>query len=257
MPGKIFKLLLPCLLLAAMLCNMLPTAVFASGEEGSLSTVYLDGTNGLDTNDGTTAGTAVQTFAEAKRLLSTTDGTIHVTGLVTISGTESWSLDGYTNAVIKRDTSLSDNYLIQVVSGGSLTLSNITLDGNKESITSTKSLIDIYGGSLTMNNGAVLQNNSCSIGGGAIVLEYNTNKILTMNGGKITDNDATGNGGGVYFGKGSFIMKGGEIPIKPPQETGEVYLHKVPQPSIVNFEINGGIITGNTAAIGSAILSQR
>jgi hypothetical protein len=255
MRGKFFKLLLPCLLLGAMLCSMLPTAVFASGTEGSLSTVYLDGTNGLDTNDGTSAGTAVQTFDEAKRLLNTTDGTIYISGQVNITGAENWDLTGYTNAMVKRDAGFSNISLIKVISGGSLTLSNITIDGNKEGIdpeAGTSPLIEVSGGSLTMNDGAILQNN---IGGycGGVALS-STGSSFTMNGGKITDNDATGNAGGVYLAQGSFIMYGGEISNNTAAGNGGgIYTAPGPAGYIASFDINGGIITGNTAASGSAI----
>jgi hypothetical protein len=246
MPGKFFKLLLPCLLLAAMLCNMLPTAVFASGEEGSLSTVYLNGASGLDTNDGATAGTAVQTFAEAKRLLSATDGTIYITGQVTITGEESWDLTGYTNTTVKRYSEVTNNFFIaRINSGASLTLSNITIDGCN--ISTNRPLIRIDG-NLTMNNGAILQNELSSAAGGALGLT-NTNAVFTMNGGKITGNTAATTGGGITATAGTIIINGGEISNNTAGTSGGgIWVSS----TATLLEINGGTITGNTAASGGA-----
>ena len=100
----------------------------------------------------------------------------------------------------------------------SLTLENITIDGDGSNYDSSHPLI-YAAGTLTMNSGAVLQNhtyaditNGNRSWGGAVQIKNNSEFI--MNGGAITGNSAAngGEGGGVYIESGgSFIMTGGEI----------------------------------------------
>jgi hypothetical protein len=231
--------------------NVTVTAQFEDIPAG-LSTVYLDG-SATSSGDGTTPETAVKTFEEAKALLSTTDGTIYVTGLVTISGSEEWSLDGYTNAEVMRDAGYT-GYLITVPRGASLTLSNITLDGNKTNVTATASLVEVSSGTLTINNGAVLQNNSTSSGPGGVKI----NGTFSMNGGRISNNETTdtstsSSGGGLYMGGGTFTMNGGEISNNTSPNGGGILLRRA-------ITINGGTITGNTATLpnkGNAIYATQ
>jgi hypothetical protein len=58
--------------------------------------------------------------------------------------------------------------VIKLSSGGCLTLSNIVIDGNKGAGTAG-SLIRVENGSLTLNDGAILQNNVSDIGLGSAV----------------------------------------------------------------------------------------
>ncbi|MGN1381538.1 MAG: Cna B-type domain-containing protein, partial [Eubacterium sp.] len=117
---------------------------------------------------------------------------------------------------IVRGSELTGN-LVQVSSKGSLTLKDIVIDGNQENAkTTTKSLIQVSdGGTLNIENGAVLKNNRLTdleyfrACGGAVKVNDGT---LNMKGGTIEDNTAV-LGGGVYVNgrKAVFNMSGGLI----------------------------------------------
>ena len=106
---------------------------------------------------------------------------------------------------MKRGAEFKDEFF-NVSSNGSLTLENITLDGNK--IEAEAPLINVDDdGTLTLNAGAALQNNLSSTDGG--VKNYGT---LIMNGGTISGNKTNSFGGGVNNGyTGTFVMNGGVI----------------------------------------------
>lgn len=73
----------------------------------------------------------VRTFAAAAALISpkVTDGVIWVTHTVTVLDEQTWDLKGR-DCIVKRAPSCTGNMI--AVDGGSLTLSNITIDGNAE-----------------------------------------------------------------------------------------------------------------------------
>lgn len=173
--------------------------------------VYLNGTKGNDAKNGLTTANAVKTFARAAELLGTEDGlkTIYVTGTVTISKDEAWALAGSVNGTVKRYSTFKSGALINVKSG-SLTLSNIIIDGGKEeNVSASSPLVTVQAGAaLTVNEGAVLQNNANtgSVRGGAI----NNKGALTINGGLIQNNSTVESGGGIYS-TGHIAMNGGEI----------------------------------------------
>lgn len=227
--------------------------------------VFLDGTNGSDSNSGLTVGEPVKTFAKAKEILEAAEGrnTIYVTGTIAVEGDESWSLpDG---AMMKRypDTQKTDiGNLVQVKDGGKLTLRNITIDGAKgENIKSNGALIEVERtGNLQVEDGTVLQNNGKqgdANRGGAVV----NHGTFEMTGGKISGNSANG-GGGVYT-TGSFSLKGGEISNNT--STGKkIYdagggvllggrynaLARFKKPE---FKMTGGTISGNSANDGGGV----
>ncbi|WP_329886136.1 Cna B-type domain-containing protein [Pseudoramibacter sp. HA2172] len=183
-----------------------PARVHAAG-----GAVYLNGAGGDDASDGTTAGSAVKTFARAKELAAADQSiqTIYITGTVSISG--ELSLKG-TNAAIKRDPGF-DGYLMRVNSNIAATLSDITLDGNSQAATkTTKSLVDVAG-TLNVRDGAVLQNNALTdldyfhAMGGAIHSDRGT---INMTGGTIQNNTAN-YGGGIFLNYAVFNMSGGTI----------------------------------------------
>ena len=101
-----------------------------SNDNSSVTAIYLNGTSGDDEKFGETKGAAVKTFARAKELATQYANikTIYVTGTVLISG--EISLEG-TNAILKREAEFN-GYLLQVSSGTTATLTNITVDGNSE-----------------------------------------------------------------------------------------------------------------------------
>ncbi len=209
-----------------------------------LATVYLNGASGLDTNDGTTAAKAVKTFAKARSLLSLVNGTIYITGQMTITGTETWDLSGYTNAKVMRTVGYN-SYLVRVNSGGILTLSNITIDGNAANQPGS-SLIYVNSGAVTMNDGTVLQNSQSTSSSYAAGVRV-TSGSLTMNGGRIINNTCTSTnagGVGVTNATGAFTMNGGEITGNTGGRGGGLYTAS----SLVT--LNGGAIHDNTDTSG-------
>ncbi len=244
----------------------------------NLSEVYLNGSTGSDSNDGATSSTAVKTFAMAKSLLAK-DGTIYITGVVTVSGSESWSLDEetYGDAKVVRASGYTSGSLITVT--GALTLSNITIDGNGITTTGSYSCaVYINGGLITINEGTILSNHSSSgtysgciygasgsavlMNGGLItgcsctdnysaVIYLDTNSSFRMTGGTISGNRSTGTYSGVVTmnssstAPGYFAMTGGTISGNTSTGTysGAVYMSDYGA-----LSLSGGTITENTAS---------
>lgn len=175
--------------------------------------VYLDGENGNDSNNGLSPAAAVKTFNVAKQRLQTyvaeenrTDGfrpVIWVCGTVTISGdtemtlaqtdVDAAGLQRYIDAET-RDNRTPDKVSVQryapmndrpmfKVTDGTLTLKNIKLNGNAESVTAPGSsviapIVMLNGGNVNLNiqDGARLYNNLST------ALVYVTNaKSITVN----------------------------------------------------------------------------
>jgi hypothetical protein len=152
--------------------------------------------------------------------------------------------------------------LFTVSSGASLTLEGaggheLVIDGGSEnSITATDALITLSnGGKLTMNEGAVVQNNnntnrnSSSAGdrGGVYV---GSGATFTMTGGRIEGNKAI-YGAGIYV-SGTFIMNGGVIQGNtsegtPPSGTGTDPMGGGIFVYLGTFNMNNGEIRNNTA----------
>lgn len=80
--------------------------------------IYLNGTAGSNSNDGTSPDNAVKTFTKAKKLAGKS-GTIYVTGSITIHSSANWSLSG---AKIKKAKGFNGPIVI-VKPGAVLTLS--------------------------------------------------------------------------------------------------------------------------------------
>ena len=188
----------------------------------AISAIYLNGQNGDDSKDGTTAKNAVKTFAKAKELATENQNitTIYITGTVNVSGEV--TLKG-TNAVVKREASFN-GYLMQVGNTATATFSDIRIDGNSEEATgTTKSLINSTG-TLNIQDGTVLQNNTLTnLGyfqatGGAIHTDRgaihtdkgNGNSVINMTGGIIQNNTAN-YGGGIFLNYSTMNFSGGSI----------------------------------------------
>lgn len=204
---------------------------------GDMSTVYLNGATGSDDAAGTQTA-PVKTFEKAKSLLAE-NGTIYISGTVTVSGTENWTID-VSGGKIQR----ASNYtgpLITVANGGDLTLSNITVNG----------------GSGTPSNSNIATNTSYASGsckaplivvdgGGSLmisdgsVLEYNSNKPNVTSAGKFNENGYVGQGGAVYC-TGTLIMTGGTIQYCEAESGGGVYVEDG------SFSMSGGTIDHNYA----------
>ncbi|MBP3655123.1 MAG: Cna B-type domain-containing protein, partial [Clostridia bacterium] len=174
-----------------------------------LDGVYIDGVNGSDDNDGLSVGKPVRTFAKAAEVLAANskfDG-IYVLGTVPVRNTQTWTLpEGKT---MMRYPGFKGD---MVSVSGTLTLENIVLDGSKSSVTAKGSIVDVNGGTLNINTGAVLQNNRYGAAneetyGGAVSAQ---NAKITLDGGTITGNQAF-NGGGIYAQKSQIEIKSGSI----------------------------------------------
>ncbi|RZT00593.1 X2-like carbohydrate binding domain-containing protein [Cuneatibacter caecimuris] len=152
-------------------------------------------------------------------------GGIAITATITIPSGKYVTLTG---GALTRAASCTGNMFEAVAGNSSLTLENITLDGNKGEVPSAGNILKFNkGGTLTINNGAVLENNAntaISFGAG-----YNVTANLVMNGGSITGNSSTGMGGAINLGD-----NGGTI----------------------NFTMNGGVISNNTAVRGGGAISD-
>lgn len=164
---------------------------------------------------------------------------------------------------------------------GAMTLENVTVDGGAQNkITAVKPLAQVAGGgSLTLNAGAVLQNNNNTYGsgvdfGGAVfvaangmlamqdgTIQGNTAKVgggihshgtVTMLGGKIADNDAfSGPGGGVCNQDGAFTADNATICDNTSvYGGGGVY-------SNTTTNMTGCIISGNASSLGGGVYVQR
>lgn len=202
------------------------------------SGIFLNGSTGDDALAGTGVDTAVRTFAKAKALAEAalakgeTNVTIYVCGQVTVSGAETWSLPE--NVTLKRLDGY-DGYLVSVPSKATLTLTNITIDGNRPTldgvnvnIKCTDSLLSVNG-TLNLQDGAVLQNNLMgqkkTYGGGAI---YCNGGAVNMTGGVMRNNETDGHGG-------AMVVVG----------------------STARFDMSGGIIQNNRADFGGAVAILR
>ena len=172
--------------------------------------IYLDGLNGKDDdNDGSNA---FKTFAKAKEFATKNQNieNIYVVGTTDVEGEV--SLEG-TKAKLIRGESFTD-YLLRIGAGKTATLKNILIDGNSENNKNIeKSLIQVDGGTLNIENGATLRNNKIkaikdtATHGGAI---YASNSTVNMTGGIIEKNQAT-RGGGIYLYESTMNFSAGTV----------------------------------------------
>lgn len=211
-------------------------SIYALMRIGTMPEVYLNGATGNDNNPGTQAA-PVKTPEKALSLVAD-NGTIYVSGTLTVSTAESWSID-IIGVKMQRAAGFTGP-LVTVANGGSLNLSNITINGgngalNPLLINNNSSYSTAYatnfakaplivvntGGNLTVTDGTVLENNSNKpstdangafwengyIGlGGAIYCSG----TMTMTGGLIQNCEAQC-GGGIYVENGSLNLSGGTI----------------------------------------------
>lgn len=101
-------------------------------------------------------------------------------------------------------------YLFRIQNGGSLTLQNIILDGNKENHPmdnpNNRSLIYVTGGTLNLLDGSIIRNNNAYLEGGGIYLNRNESypNTLSMSGNaQITGCYSRTNGGGIMLAVGN------------------------------------------------------
>lgn len=188
--------------------------LYAKWVEAKMNYVYLDGTNGSDENSGMTSSDAVKTFAKAKELLAEAAyKEIRICDKVNVSTDEVWDLSEYPGAVVIRDESFDDGaaYLVWMT-GGSLTLKNIVVDGGGTRWTNNKGYMAFYvkNSTLILDSGAELCNHIGTSSSG-VIYGYQGGKIVMNAGASIHDNQGNYSGA-IELGYGSsFEMNGGEI----------------------------------------------
>lgn len=209
-------------------------SVYAVMASGTMDTVYLNGTSGSDSAAGT-RNAPVKTFEHACELLSP-NGTLYISGTVTVTDTKQWSLS---NATVQRASSFTGP-LIVVADGASLDLSNITIHGNS----GTPSSSDIATNTSYASNSAkapLIVVNS----GGSLAIHEGT--LLTNNSNKpdtasniFAENGYVGQGGAIYC-NGALTMDGGTIQYCEAQSGGGIYIENG------TFDLSGGLIDHNYA----------
>jgi hypothetical protein len=207
--------------------------------------IFLDGT--AATNGTGTKASPYNNIASALAALTTSTPTIYVRGMVTLSANTN-IFSSVSGATIQR-SSIYDGYLFNIT-GGTTTVANIIIDGNKSSFSSSpvSSLFYIDAdGTLNIITGATLQNNNGSDGGAVRIM----GGVVAMSGGQIIGNQAAQNGGAVSIHEsGSFLLSGGTIG-GTASGAGNTTLGDgagVASYNGGNFVMSGGTITGNAAS---------
>lgn len=183
------------------------------GADGAPSdSLYLNGQGGSDDNDGSSPDKALKSFEAVKNKITETIKNIFVTGTTSVEGEV--SLEG-TNAKLVRHKDFN-GYLLKVDPGNEATLRDITIDGNSENNKNIEnSLIYVDGGTLNIEEGAVLRNNKIKpdkglnpTHGGAI--NARNHATVNMRGGSVEDNQAT-YGGGIQLYESTMNFTGGVV----------------------------------------------
>lgn len=219
-----------------------------------LQDVYVNGTAGDDTNNGTDAQNAVKTLDHATKLVAD-DGTIYICGTVTVNG--NLTVDG---AKIERADDF-DGQLISVDgAAANLTLINTTIDGKNETVAYGSYLVFVTnGGTLNIENDTELLNNKTT------AVYINVNSFLNMNGGAIKNNTTVENhGGGGIYNTGAVVINGGEISGNTSSIWGGGILSERGSITLNGGEIKGNFaeqgagltVTGGTATLDGATISE-
>ena len=246
------------------------------------SALYVGGKNADDGNDGG-LGNPLATVEHAIDLLKeqqVTDGIIFLEGTFEVNDPAVWDGTGY-DITIKRYVNNTDpnttsndangQHMLTVKS--SLTLKNITFDGGRGVYKNCGSIINVAsGGTITLDEGAVLTNNSrvdsttglsggySKYSGGAIF--SNGGGTINIKGGEITNCNAL-LGGAVFCNNGKINVTGGKF--EGNSAEGKLDLNQsgskryygsgggiaVTGQSLMN--VKGGEFIGNSATYGGAI----
>jgi uncharacterized repeat protein (TIGR02543 family) len=216
----------------------------------------------------------VSTFADLQSALSDGDSTIHitieasfdVTDIITITAGKTVTITSKEDSLytLTRDASVTGD-MVYISSSGTLTISNIILDGNKTAVPDTSGAIVKVYGSFVMNEGAVLQNHSSAFVYGALTnmpgngstiinggeIKFNEGGLgagiinhgtMFIHGGSITDNQSTMYGGGIFNETtGTLTITGGEIARNEASQGGGIYNRNL-------VTISGGEFFGNNAS---------
>ncbi|MCD7947963.1 MAG: Ig-like domain-containing protein [Oscillospiraceae bacterium] len=184
------------ILLAAMLCAVIPARAAAAQEGMKLNAVYLDMTDGDDANSGD-KGSPVLTFTKAKSLLNR-NGIIHLVGFGNVPTDEKeWSLpaSAYGEAKMVVEESASGNEEKILVYNTVLTLKDITIEGpGLDKPLRVQGGIFVVSGGLDLGESATLRlGENCVIRNFALQLNSNAIISASSNGTVILDGAALTN----------------------------------------------------------------
>ena len=231
------KKLLSIILALAMMFSVLPAStvlVYADviTETISADTIWNDG----DTVGGVTISGGTVTI----------NGDVGITAAITIKGDVTFTGGGTLNRM-----STSGN-LIKVESG-SLTLGNVTIDGNDVIISDSGAVaaINMADGTVIMNDGAKITNHKRTSGYGPAV--YMAGGNFKMKGGTISGCESRNYGGAIYLDGGSFEMNGGIIENNKTTLSNAGYGGGAFYVRDATLIINDGLIQNNSSNSGGAI----
>ena len=233
------KKLLSIILALAMMFSVLPASTFLVYDDGISETISADTTwNDGDTVGGVTISGGTMTI----------NGDVDITAAITIKGDVTFTGGGTLNRM-----SPSGN-LIKVESG-SLTLNNVTIDGNDVIISDSGAVaaINMADGTVIMNDGAKITNHKRTSAYGPAV--YMTGGTFKMKGGTISGCETSEYGGAVYLYGGSFEMNNGTVENNKTTTStkyggGAFYVRGA------TLTINGGLIQNNSSDCGGAIYNS-
>ena len=231
------KKLLSIILALAMMFSVLPASTVLVYADEITETISADTT----WNDGDTVGGVTISGGTV-----TINGDVGITAAITIKGDVTFTGGGTLNRM-----SPSGN-LIKVESG-SLTLGNVTIDGNNVIISDSgaAAAINMAGGTVIMNEGAKITNHKRTSGYGPAV--YMTGGNFKMNGGTISGCESRNYGGAIYIDGGSFEMNGGIIENNKTTLSSAGYGGGAFYVREATLIINDGLIQNNSSNSGGAI----
>ena len=231
------KKLLSIILALAMMFSVLPASTVLVYADEITETISADTT----WNDGDTVGGVTISGGTV-----TINGDVGITAAITIKGDVTFTGGGTLNRM-----STSGN-LIKVESG-SLTLGNVTIDGNDVIISDSgaAAAINMAGGTVIMNDGAKITNHKRTSGYGPAV--YMTGGNFKMMGGTISGCESRNYGGAIYLDGGRFEMKGGTVENNKTTLSSAGYgggAFYVREASLI---IDDGLVQNNSSNSGGAI----
>ena len=231
------KKLLSIILALAMMFSVLPASTVLVYADVITETISADTT----WNDGDTVGGVTISGGTV-----TINGNVGITAAITIKGNVTFTGGGTLNRM-----SPSGN-LIKVESG-SLTLGNVTIDGNNVIISDSgaAAAINMAGGTVIMNDGAKITNHKRTSGYGPAV--YMTSGNFKMKGGTISGCESRNYGGAIYLDGGSFEMNGGIIENNKTTLSSAGYGGGAFYVREATLIINDGLIQNNSSNSGGAI----
>ena len=231
------KKLLSIILALAMMFSVLPASTVLVYADEITETISADTT----WNDGDTVGGVTISGGTV-----TINGDVGITAAITIKGDVTFTGGGTLNRM-----STSGN-LIKVESG-SLTLGNVTIDGNDVIISDSgaAAAINMAGGTVIMNEGAKITNHKRTSGYGPAV--YMAGGNFKMKGGTISGCESRNYGGAIYLDGGSFEMNGGIIENNKTTLSSAGYGGGAFYVRDATLIINDGLIQNNSSNSGGAI----